>query len=125
MFISKVEAHNLCITGGGSVFYAKRREMAFSVGRLVNLLSLVVGLEHGLRRVDRGSWQQVSDSLADVASSAERPSKLMVSGDHTIYLLLRIWPAFILPRLPLPMLQPKPRFITRLSVRMSSFLIRT
>ena len=40
----------------------ERRERTFSVGRLVNLLPLVLGLEHGPRRGDRGSRQKVSKS---------------------------------------------------------------
>ena len=54
------------------------------MGRLVNLFPLAFGLEHGPRRGDRGSRQQASDSFpGGCCSSAERLSKLTVSGDHT------------------------------------------
>ena len=54
--------------GGRSSGRGKRRaeercERTFSVGRLVNLLPLAVGLEHGPRRGDRGSTQQVSRAM--------------------------------------------------------------
>ena len=59
----------------------ERRERTFIVGRL----PLVFGLKHGPRDGDRGSGKQASDSfhLGGIASSAERLSKLTVSGDHT------------------------------------------
>ena len=42
----------------------ERRERTLSVGRLVNLLRFVFGLEHGPRRGGRGSRQEVSIAMA-------------------------------------------------------------
>ena len=62
----------------------EQRTRSFSVGRLVHLLPLVFGLEHGQRRGGRGfGKKQVTLSLMDIVFSAERLSKLTVSGDHT------------------------------------------
>ena len=49
----------------------ERRKRTFRVGRLANLLPLVSGLEHGPRRGDRGSRQQVSRAIAGGASEPE------------------------------------------------------
>ena len=49
----------------------ERRERTCSVGRLINLLPLVFGFEHGPRGGDRGSRQQVSRVMAGGASGPE------------------------------------------------------
>ena len=48
---------------GGHRRAAEQRTRSFSVGRLVHLLPLVLGLEHGPRRDDRGSKQKASISF--------------------------------------------------------------
>ena len=49
----------------------ERRERTFSVGRILDRLPLVFGLEHGPRRGDRGNRQEVSRAMARGASRPE------------------------------------------------------
>ena len=55
----------------------ERRERTFSVGRLVNLLLLVFGLEHGPQQGGRGSRQEVSRAMAGGAYGPEALTLLL------------------------------------------------
>ena len=57
---------------------AEQRKRPFGMGRLAHPLPLIFGLEHGPRRGDRGSRQEVSRAMAGGASGPEAFTLLLL-----------------------------------------------